>query len=220
MLIPSSPKTARWLGFTLIEVMVALFIFALITVILSAALHSMMTAQSATEKNAQRLSQAQMALLLFSRDLEQALDRPISDPNGNIEGSFLGSKQSLTFTHRGFASASRAANKSNLQRTRYRIDKDQFIRDTWTQLDQLPQTSFVTRPLLGQITHLHFRYLDDKKVYHLEWPPDSASPAAGLRLMPRAVEINLTIANWGSLQQTIVLSQQGESLQNSPEGKR
>lgn len=222
-----SPKRER--GFTLLEILIALFIFTIVALIMTKSLHSTLTTQEATEQVAEQLAATQTALLLLSRDLEQALERPISDQEGRLEGPFLGTRSSLTLTHGGFANPDGGLQSSSLQRTRYRFEKDQLIRDTWDQLDQAPRVLPHRRILLSGIKELSFSYLDGKNVFQPFWPPDGESYKAPVlrqqastpvdkavetlqgvfaAKLPRAVEIRLTLQHGGQLQQIYLLPQQ------------
>lgn len=216
------------MGFTLVEILIALFIFTLVALIMTKALHSILATQAATEQVAEQLTETQLALLLLSRDLEQALDRPVYKQDGSLEESFIGSRTSLVLTHSGFANPDGAQQSSSLQRSGYRLENGQLLRDTWIALDQAPHTLPESRVLLKGVKALSFRYLDHKNVFHSFWPPEnepyqstSKNPAATNAIskamealqgsstkLPRAVEINLTLSHGGQLQQIDLLPQQ------------
>jgi general secretion pathway protein J len=199
-------------GFTLLEILIALFIFTIVSLIMTKALHTVITTQASTEKNAERLAQMQIALLLFSRDLEQAIDRPISSQEGTAEAAFIGGKNALRFSHTGFANPDGKAQKSSLERSGYRVEGGEFIRDTWDALDLAPHAAVHSRRLLSGVQQLYFRYLDNKNVFHSFWPPDTQRGAAsGRGKLPRAVEITFVLANEVRLQQLYLTPQGGGS---------
>jgi len=193
-------------GFTLLEVLIALFIFTIVAIIMTSALHNTLNIQTATEKHAQRLSQLQIALLLVSQDLEQTIDRPITDAKGSLQGAFIGTPTSITFTHGGFANPFGKLNRSTLQRANYHFEKNTFIRETWPVLDQVSRTLSKNRKLLEEVTDLRFEFLDGKGVFHNNWPAEQY-PTSNL---PRAVRITLTLKNWGKLSQLYLI--QGQSF--------
>lgn len=58
-------------GLTLLEILIALFIFAIVSLMLSQTLHTIITAEERVKKSAAQLRELQMAMLIFSRDLAQ-----------------------------------------------------------------------------------------------------------------------------------------------------
>lgn len=196
-------------GFTLIEILIALFIFTLVAIIISTALHTVFTTQSATQKQAERLAALQIALILMSRDIEQTVNRPIINAKNNLENAFLGTSHTLTLTHTGIANPFGQLRRSTLQRTRYSFDNNNLIRETWGVLDQVASSQSNPRLLFSPLLELQFSYLDDKGHFQKNWPPPD-HPQADL---PRAVRVFLTIENWGNLSQLYLIPGQTSLVQ-------
>ena len=190
-----SIKHAHSKGFTLLEIIIALFIFSIISLILANALHNMIRIQSDTKEKATQLAALQTALLFFSQDIEQAIPRPIKNSDEKLEG-FIGTKNSLTFTHAGLSNPQGQLNQSQLERVRYEFQKNQFIRTTWPVLDVTSKTKTDSRTLLTFVTQLQFEYLDNTNHWHSKWP-DNQQPL----LLPKAVNISLSLSNWGKINQ-------------------
>jgi general secretion pathway protein J len=188
-------------GFTLLEILIALFIFSILSMILTSALHSVINAQEGTEKSAEQLRDMQLALLMFSRDVEQAVNRPIISANGKEEAALIGSTTEITFTHAGLANPKAALVQSNMQRVRYYWGDQSLWRMTWPVLDLAPQTSSHARRLLSSLSAVTFQYLDSKGQFHREWPQQSGSQEA----LPRAVQITFSIENRGDMTQLYVI---------------
>src|SRR5688572_19537117 len=136
MLAPAKKNS----GFTLLEVIIALFIFSIISVIMVEALHTAITTQSSTEKKSVRFDELEMALLFMSRDIEQAIDRPITNALNRLEPGLLGTHDTLTLSHGGYSNPNGQLNRSTLQRTRYRLNQNTLYRDVWPVLDQTAKT--------------------------------------------------------------------------------
>ena len=192
----------RSTGFTLLEILVALFIFTIIAVIMTRALHSVFDSQAVTEERAARLAQLQMATLLLSRDIEQMIDRPIKNTERSTEAALIGTATRITFTHAGLANPLGQLQRSTLQRTRYFMDKNQLIRQTWEVLDLAPTSKPDDRILLHNITALRFDYLDAEGHYNDRWPPSNKPKAA---VFPQAVKISLVISHWGTMTQVYII---------------
>jgi general secretion pathway protein J len=189
-------------GFTLLEILVALFIFTIIAVIMTRALHTVFDSQAATEKRATRLGELQMAMLLISRDIEQMIDRPIKNAERSIEAPLMGATKKITFTHAGLANPLGQLQRSTLQRTSYFVDNNNLIRQTWEVLDQVPASKPSTRILLHDVTNLTFEYLDTEGQYNNRWPPPNKPKAA---VFPKAVKVSLALAHWGTISQVYLI---------------
>jgi general secretion pathway protein J len=190
-------------GFTLIEIIIALFIFSIVSIILVGALHNVLNNQSATEKKAARLAKLQIALLLMSHDIEQTIHRPITNPTGAPEG-FIGGSDTMTFTHAGWNNPLGQLQHTTLQRTRYQLEEHHLVRITWPVLDQTSETPSNKREILDGISELHFEYLDNKGHFQKIWPPLDQQSA----ILPRAVRVSLTLQKWGKIQQLYVIAGQ------------
>ncbi len=187
-------------GFTLLEILIALFIFSMISLMLTTALRSVMDAQSETTLKAERLNRLQFALLMLSRDVEQIVNRPILNAKGNEEAALIGTPQALIFTHTGFANPTGELLRSSLSRTGFVLSDGTLSRLTWLALDQAPNATAHRRLLLSNVTG-HFEYLDQEGRFHEAWPVDEKKDQP----LPKAVKIKLTITRWGSIDQLYVI---------------
>src|SRR5882724_2931530 len=149
-------------GFTLLEILIALFIFSIVSMIMVGALHTVFNSQSTTAKHAAALTKLQIVFLLMSHDLEQTINRPVTNAKGIEEGPFIGSHDTVTFTHAGFANPLGSLLHSTLQRTEYSFNNEYLIRSIWPVLDQTQKTLPSHRTLLHSVTELRFEYLDSK----------------------------------------------------------
>lgn len=189
-------------GFTLLEILIALFIFTIMSMILATSLHSILNSQAATESKALRLQQLQIALLIMGRDLQQAIDRPILNTNGNLEFALLGTEKNLKFTHTGFANPFGSLRQSSLQRVEYHVnEQQQFIRKTWPVLDRTATSKPAERVLLANVTAIQYAYLDERGEMQNHWPLAEQA----LQTLPRAVHITLHLANSGDITQLFLV---------------
>ncbi|EKD71202.1 MAG: type II secretory pathway protein LspJ [uncultured bacterium] len=197
-------------GFTLLEILIALFIFTILSVMLIGALHSVINANQATDDNAERLRKTQMTLLLLSRDIEQAINRPIINATGKEEAAFIGEKNKMTFTHGGVADPTNKIGASSLRRVEYSWHDNTLFRSSWDALDQAPDATSSSRELLNNITEMHFQYLDADYRFQNSWPIQGKTNQA----LPKAVRVFLTIKNWGTMSQFYVIT--SEATSNAP----
>ncbi len=199
-------------GFTLLEILIALFIFSIVSMIMVTALHTVFNSQSITAKHAEALTKLQIAFLLMSRDFEQTVNRSIMNAKGIVDPPFIGTHDTVTFTHGGFANPLGMMQRSTLQRTEYALDKDQLIRSIWPVLDQTQKTLPSHRILLHSTTDLRFDYLDNQGKFQNNWPPADQKQSA----FPRAVRVSITLKNWGTLSQLYIIPQTEKPPEKAP----
>lgn len=197
-------------GFTLLETLIALFIFSILAMMLASVLPTILHAETGTDRTSIRLRRVQLALLMLSRDIEQTVNRPILNVKGQEEAAFIGGPHAFAFTHGGSASDLSDVPQSNLQRTQYRWENNQLLRITWPFLDQSPDAKPQKRALLKASQMAEFSYLDKAGKPHHQWPLKGETNQP----LPKAVQISLTFDNWGKFKQLYILP--SEVITNDP----
>ncbi len=188
-------------GFTLLEILIAMFVFSILSLMLVSALRRVIDADATTARHATQLRELQMALIIVSRDIEQTVARNIVTATGNDEG-FVGTPKALRFTHTGFANPDASAAHSSLSRTEYVYTNHALWRVTWPELDQTPDAKPHRRLLLDHVQRASFAYLDRKQHFHAHWPARNSDITDPL---PIAVALSLEIEHWGTLKQLYVI---------------
>lgn len=197
-------------GFTLLEILIALFIFTIISLIMVGALHSVLTAQSRTESNSRYFDSVQTTLTLLSRDLEQSINRQVTSNDGSLQDAFVGTDSEITFTHAGLFNPFGTLNRSTLQRTHYFLKDKSLTRETWPTLDITKETKSSKRILLTKVTRLHFEYLDEHGKFQTSWP----APGQTQSTLPHAVGVYITLETLGNLTQLYLLPGFSNAPQN------
>jgi len=191
-------------GFTLLELLISLFIFTLIAIILTTALHRSFSLEERVKNSLSQSHDLQMAMLIFGRDLAQTIARPIKDNNGQAELAFVGSPESLEFTRVGFINPFGQFARSNMQRLKYQLSKEQFDRESWPTLDRVTQTQSEHKKLLSGVSEISFKYLDAEGHLSPTWPPANGNH---LDTHPIAVELNLTLKAYGKIRLVFPLTE-------------
>jgi general secretion pathway protein J len=186
-------------GFTLLEMLVALAIFALLSVMSYGGLRSVMEQQSATQLEAESLGQLQKIYLLMQRDFEQIVPRAVRDEYGE-ELPPLAGAEILQLTRGGWNNPL-GHPRSTLQRVGYAYTDGQLVRITWTVLDRAQDSVPLEQPLTKEITSMDVRYLDSKGEWITGWPDQAAAinQATPPPSLPKALEITLEHKQYGEL---------------------
>ena len=190
-------------GFTLIEILVALFIFAIMGVLAAMSLKSMIRAHQHLKKSDQQLLQLQITMTLLRRDLMQAINRPIQNADGVKEAAFMASGGNLlVFTRTGLFNPLNTSRQSDMQRVGYRLEGHQLVRLTWDVLDQPPRAKPESQILMRDVQSLQWQFIADNDSKSLGWPPavgsvmqqEISSP------LPKVVLMIMHVKNEGVLQ--------------------
>lgn len=190
-------------GFTLLELLVALAIFAVLATIAYGALNSVLTARRQVEAKGERLAALQTALMVMERDVEEAVPRGVRDELGDRQPALLGGGTGtmvLTLTRDGWRNPLGLA-RSTLQRVAYVVDGGQLRRESWSVLDRAPDTVPYDEVLLDKVTAVDVRFFGADGQWSAFWPPQSTTgQAAALDVPPpRAVEVSLDLSDFGRI---------------------
>jgi len=186
-------------GFTLLELLVAVSVFAVIAALASGGFNSVLNTASRSEEHMQRLAELQKAMTIIARDVEQAVDRPVRDGFGDRLAPFIGSQPTnlLEFSRTGRRNPTQAP-RSHIQRIGYRHEDDVLYRLTWAVLDRAQDSEALEFKLLEGVNEIEIRYLDSNHEWQDQWPPLVTVQGSDNEL-PRGIEITLDIEGMGSI---------------------
>ncbi len=196
-------------GFTLIEVLVALAVFGVLSLLAYMTLGQTLNNSEMLTQRMDRLQSIQRSMSFLSTEFLQAAPRPIRADLGNAPipalQSSIASEFALQLTHGGWPNSS-GVPRSTMQRTAYRIEDGELIRYYWNVLDRTVNSVPVATVILEDVDSLRFRFLQVNGDWTDQWPPLSAQGAATGAGLPRAVEIILTLTDEGELTRVIEVS--------------
>lgn len=197
-----APPARRRSGFTLLELLVAVAIFGVMAALAYGGLRGVLAARGETGEVAGHLGDLQLAVSLMTRDLQQAVPRPIRGPHGDVAAALLGTPRSVELTRAGHANPT-GARRATLQRARWGVADGTLTRWSWPVLDRMPATLPAERRMLDGVRALRLRY-HFQGGWHDSWPPrrlQGMPPDA----MPRAVEFTAELADWGTVTRVALL---------------
>ena len=194
--------STRAAGFTLIEVLVAMAIFGVLSALAYMTLGQTLSNSDMLTQKMERLQSIQRTMSYLSTELIQAAPRSIRTDYGQPPQPALlsdfGAEYALQLTHNGWPNSARVP-RSTQQRSAYRIEDDELVRYHWNTLDRTINNIPVATVLLDNIESLTFRFLLPSGDWADQWPPSSGQPASNPNFLPRAVTIVLVLPDEGEL---------------------
>lgn len=209
-------------GFTLVELLVALGISALIAALAYAGISSAIGASGGMQAEVRRLADLQRALNIIEEDLAQAVPRGGVDAYGSDEDAFRGGRYEdalLEFTRGGLGNPQDLA-RSELQRVRYVLAGGALWRQWWNTVDRAAATAPQSALLLEGVEDLQLRFLAQAAegtapvdFYTLTtsaalWDNSWTSARVGadtVAPLPLAVDLRMDIAGFGEVRRVVEL---------------
>ena len=123
-------------GFTLVEVLVAIFIFALLMAAAYGSVNTLLRTRDGLAEQNGRLRELQFAVGVIERDLRSAIARPVREGYGEREPALLGSRDAVAFTRGGYANPL-AQERARIERVGYAWRDHRLSRAAFAVLDRM-----------------------------------------------------------------------------------
>ena len=194
---PSPSAMGRTNGFTLVELLVSLFIFGMLSAAGVALLAFSVRAQEAADARLDDLADFRRAGALLAGDLAQAAPRTARDTAGHARPAFEGSGGeqggiALAFVRRGWENLDDTP-RASLQRVEYRFEEGRLTRRIYPRLDgAAPQPATI---VAEGVRRVRFRYRDREGNWRERWDPTNVAE------LPRAVELVMDAEGSGTTRQ-------------------
>ena len=206
-------------GFTLVELVVALFITAIMFAIGYRALDQALTSRQELDEHTARMTAVQQAVRTLEQDFELLQPRPVRNLIGDgympavmsgQSSTGLGASLSnlslngnvppiITFTRGGWTNPV-GIPRSELQRVSYSLQNGALIRSYYAVLDATSADVPVARTLIDHVKSFSLRFMDAGHNWQTAWPPTvlgGGQQNVQLRVRPVAVEVTLELEDWG-----------------------
>lgn len=193
-------KAAR--GFTLVELLVAVALFALAASLALGGMSALVRARAQLDAELTRLAALQFAIGVIERDLRGIAARPVRTGFGTPRPALVGAVATLELSHYSAAGAL-AQSRADISRVGYQLDGQRLLRVRYPVLDRPPAVAPTLDPLLDQVERIEWRYIGDPgSPSQSQWPP----PRGGDD-WPRAVELRLQLSDLGEIRRVFELPQ-------------
>ncbi len=207
MIMPQSgfSNVTRSKGFTLIEVLVSIAIFATLSVAAYQVVSQVHKSNALSAERGARLNELQRALVMMDNDFRQMALRQFrtdgNEPSKKLIawGDYVldSDDKGVMFTRGGWHNPQQQFPRGEVTKVGYRV-KDEVLQRVWWRYPDTPagQEGVVT-PLLTEIESLDMTFYDGKK-----WQKNWAKSKA----LPKAVTVTLVLKDYGEIKRVYLTS--------------
>jgi len=184
-------------GFTLLELLVAMAVFAILGALGFRGLNSILDAEARLQSESRRWSDVSLLFSQLSEDLTMAVERSARDAadgtspalllRGTPSESTSGDDAQLVVTRLGIGEG--AAAQSAPRRVGYRLREGMLEYLVWPSLDSAPGTAPEAYEVLENVADLQLQALDFDGRWAPAWPAARAASA-----LPRAVTVRIVLS--------------------------
>ena len=190
-------------GFTLVELLIATLIFAILSMLAYGGLDSVIKSSDRTEAELTRLRQIQITFSQMQRDIEQLSARDGHDALGGkllrlSAAQISNSDLLLEYTRTGWRNPAQQT-RSHLQRVAWRLEDKKLYRMSWPFVDRAFDDQATSTQMIDRISEVKVRFLDSKKEWHNLWPLPAELEQSSTPPQPLAIEITVSMEDWGNI---------------------
>ncbi|RSD32824.1 type II secretion system minor pseudopilin GspJ [Vibrio pectenicida] len=204
-------------GFTLIEVLVAIAIFASLSVGAYQVLNQVQRSNALSLERSERLKTLQRALVYMDGDFRQMAVRQTRTNGAESNGMLLqwqeylldSDGKGIMFTRLGWHNPQQQFPRGEISKVGYRIKDDVLERVWWRYADTPAGQEGITMPLIDKVEAFEVKFLDGSD-WKEEWTKKEA--------LPKAVAVELKLKDYGKIERIYLTA--GGSVSVSEEKKQ
>jgi len=189
-------------GFTLVEMLVALVAFAILSAAAMAILNLTLRNKAIFDQTTASIQDVQVTRAIMKADFAQVAARPVREAlGGSPQSSFAKGRDAgvlLSFVRRGWDNPGGSEARSSLQYVEYAVEEGALVRRARPYLDAAPSTAMSVRKLLGGVEGGKVAFLSGSK-----WT-DQWRPVTEAAELPNAVAMTLTVKGMGDIRQAFL----------------
>ncbi|WP_223270263.1 type II secretion system minor pseudopilin GspJ [Colwellia sp. C1TZA3] len=208
---PVSAMAKRSQGFTLLEVLIAIAIFSVISMASFSIFETVINSDTATKARTDRINELQRGFLIIERDMLQIARRsvrlngeaPLSGFLHTDNDSFTTSEQAIAFVRHGWTNPGLLLPRSDMQSVAYQLNESTVERVHFNFVDAVLGEEPKVRPLISQVEKLNFEFYDGKK-----WQKTLQEQS-----LPMAIAIEIDTTDYGIIRRQFIVA--GDNLQDN-----
>ncbi len=190
-------------AFTLLELLVSLAVFAILSALAYGGLLSVSKNYEITRDYWQQLGQWQRGFFLIERDVLQIVPRLSRNSFGTVEAPLLrkiGDNQLMSFSRAGLSNPAEIA-RGEVVRVAYLFEDEKLLRQIWYYPDRVYAEAQSQQVLFDQVEAVEIRFLDQEDDWQDTWGETDPLP------LPKAIEMTIILKNVGEIRRLWVIAQ-------------
>lgn len=195
-------------GFTLLEVLIAIAIFSVISMASFSIFQTVLNSDTATQERTDRINELQRGFLIIERDMLQIARRSVRlNGEAPLEGflhtnneSFSSNEQAIAFVRHGWTNPGLLLPRSDMQSVAYQLNENVLERLHFNFVDAVLGEEPKIRPLISKVEKLDFEFYDGKK-----WQKTLQE-----NTLPIAIAIELDTSDYGIIRRQFIVA--GDSV--------
>ncbi len=192
-------------GFTLIEVMVAIMVFASLSIAAYQVVNQVQRSNEQSAEKTVRLQQIQRAMIVLESDFRQMAARTFKGRANATTTRMLyageyvldSDSNGILFTRLGWQNPQQAFPRGEVLKVGYRLVEHKLERVWWRYPDSAEGQEPLTRDVLDKVEGISFRFYADD-----QWQPTWESE----NQLPSAVEVNMTLQDYGKIRRVFLIA--------------
>lgn len=203
-------------GFTLLEMLVAIAIFAMLSLAGHQVLQGVLRSNELAAEHSDRLQALQKAMLFMERDFGQMTNR-LTRTNSDSDSGILQASQYLlgsdsygaTFVRNGWRNPQALFKRSGLQAVSYLQQEDKLIKRYFTHPDPVSGAEPKELVLLDGVESFQLRFFSGES-WQSQWSETET--------LPQGVEMTLTLSDYGEIRR-VFLNVVGEATSETSQAQ-
>ena len=189
----------KLLGYTLIEVIIALAIFALVAAMTGGVMLQAFDTKKRLSAETEQLNELHVMLTLIRRDISQITNRAIRGNEMRLYPPFIGESNYTEFTRGGFVNPNTVLQSSTLKRVAFLCGHHALTRRSWAAVDSPTRRDTSDQILLQHLTHCSFSYISKSQEKLPSWRPYAVSQEQKNASIPTAIELSIALKKRGEI---------------------
>lgn len=205
-------------GFTLLEVLIAIAIFSIISLSSFTIFDSVLKGDATAKQRSERQNELQRAFLIIERDITQIARRsirlngeaPLERLIQSANDSFSSQEQAIAFVRHGWTNPGLLLPRSDMQAVAYRLTEETLHRLHFNFVDSVVGEEPKVRALISDVTELKFEYYDGKK-WQETW---------SVNALPLAIAIEIDTKDYGVIRRQFLVPGDSKTDKKQSSGEK